>query len=176
MIFGNPEANILYYGFENLAQIGTRGGEKFQLSSENIEIRTVENGFLLVPQNKEKAVLYLNDPKSGKCFDSIAFDIRILPPPTLFFGSAADGEKVQLAYNALYALYDAYIPLIAKFEVKSYTLSTGNGKPYVVMGNKVVGEVMNDLKRLNKGETFTIVAKIVGPDGIIREVKGSYKL
>jgi hypothetical protein len=176
VIFGNSEATILYYGYENLAQIGTVKGERFRLSSENITIRNEGNGFVLVPENKEKAMLYFNDPTSGKCFDSINFEVRILPPPTLYFGAAADGEKVQIMNNVLYARYDEYIPLNVKFEVRSYVLSTRSGMPITVSGSTIVENVMLYLQSLNKGDTFTIVAKVVGPDGINREVKGSYKL
>jgi hypothetical protein len=94
----------------------------------------------------------------------------------LYFGAAADGEKVQIMNNVLYARYDEYIPLNVKFEVKSYVLSTRSGMPITVSGSTIVENVMLYLQSLNKGDTFTIVAKVVGPDGINREVKGSYKL
>ena len=176
VVFGNPEAHILYFGYENHAQIGAVKGERFRLSSENIKIRNEGNGFVLLPQDKEQAVLYFNDPTSGVCFDSIIFDIRILPPPSLFFGSAGDGEKVQLSHNVLFAKYNADIPLTGKFEVKSYTVSTGSGRSITVSGSTIVEDVRSYLKRLNKGDSFTITAKVVGPDGIMREVKGRYTL
>ncbi|MEN9400138.1 MAG: hypothetical protein RL632_1241 [Bacteroidota bacterium] len=176
VIFGNSEAAILYYKYENQAQIGTTNGEPFRISSENITIRNEGNGYVLIPQNKERAMLYFNDPKSGKCFDSINFEVRILPPPALFFGSAADGEKVQLSHNKLFVSYNSDIPLIAKFEVQSYEVSTRTGKPIVARGCTIDENVMFYLKSLNKGDTFTIEAKVVGPDGVVRNIKGCYSL
>jgi len=176
VIFGNPEAYILYFGYENHAKIGTAEGERFRLSSEDMTIRYDGNEFVLVPRKREKAVLYFNDPKTGECFDSINFEVRILPPPSLFFGASGDGDKVLLSQNVLFAKYNADIPLSAKFQVKSYEITTQTGKPITVLGSTIVENVTVYLKSLNKGDTFTIRARVVGPDGIEREIKGSYTL
>jgi len=176
VVFGNPTFQVLYYGYENSVDIGTIDGREFELKSDDIQIKNRQDGYVLIPSSREKAELMLIDPVKGVCFDTIHFEVRILPEPVVFFGAAASGEKVRLVDNVISAHYDASIPLRASFKVIGMSSVIGEGSPITQTGNIIGEAMMTKLKALKPGEIFTITVTVQGSDGLKREIKGSWKL
>ena len=174
VVFGNPMFRVLYYGYENTVDIGTNDGREFELKSDNIRIKKSTNGYVFIPDSRENAQLYFIDPNKGECFDTIQFEVRVLPAPDLYFGSAASGEKAKIFENVIYARYNESIPLIARFKVLDFSLAIGSGKVITVSGNQLGDELIQKLKSLEPDTLFTIVATVEGPDGLKRKIKGSW--
>lgn len=108
---------------------------------------------------------------------SFKFRVMNLPPPNIYFGSAADGEQASKAETRLFAKYGPEIPLNVSFTIISWELNVaGAPRPAKGTGNSIAGEGSALLRQAKPGSTISFMVQVKGPDGGTRKRSGVFRI
>lgn len=170
-------SNILYRGFNNKVIIGSTEKTYDSLVVENgsISSSTTNGYYIIKPFRFNTCTLHalVFKENSIDTIDSKVFIVYNLPKPSLWWGTSNTGEKAQLYSNAIFARYDASVPLNARFNILDWECVIGE-KTYKDKGNTLTEDFLIKVRSLPEGETISIICTVGGPDGIARKLAGSW--
>jgi len=172
------DLNILYRGYPNKVEVSGSGYETITLSGSGVS--KSGKGYIVKPGKGKSAVLTVtgrNKDGSSKVLKSGKFRVSNLPDPTLYWGAAKSGKKGSKSSRLLQAKYSPEIPLKANFKVIKWTCYAPGlkGAPPSGAGSNLgsAGPLINAVK---PGTGISFNATVRGPDGIARQIGGSWSL
>jgi len=175
-----PELNVLYRGYANKVIPTASGYPTTVLNVTNASMSKSGDGYIVKPGKGNKAFLTV----SGKDADGntvklkrVEYRVVNLPDPTLYWGSAKSGKKAAKSSRILFAKYPPEIPLKAEFKIVKWTCFAPGlkGAPPTGAGGSLssAGPLINAVKA---GTGLSFNATVRGPDGIARQIGGSWSL
>lgn len=177
-----PELNVLYKGYPNKVDAIASGYDQTILRGSGVTLRKSGKLWIATPGGGREASITVAGKSSvtGKTVSLGSFKFRVmpLPDPELFFGTSPSGNKGSKSENKLFAKYKPGIPLNAQFTILSWEMSVpGNPGPSPKgPGGRLNAKATSLLKQVRSGTIMSIMAKVKGPDGIIRKRGGSWKM
>lgn len=171
------EGNILFRGYENKIIIGTHPEEgcSYSLSGENVSVTKLDDYFIVKPGNGKTATLIVSENRpNGKALvvRTKEFQISNLPDPSLHWGWTPAGKAVQDQKPLLSCKYVGYFPLPENFNVVSWNV-THNGESFSGVGTDI-SALTSLIETFTEVTELTITAKVVGGDGIARQIRGTW--
>jgi hypothetical protein len=92
-------------------------------------------------------------------------------------GGVENGGTIVPSDNRIFTKYTAEVPLTATFTIISWELAVSNAPMTVKgMGGQLSPNAMSMLKQAKKGSIVTLNVKTIGPDKIVRNRVGSFRL
>ena len=175
-----PELNVLYRGYPNKVDPTASGYPTTILSASNASVSKSGAIYIVKPGKGSKAYLTV----SGKSADGktvqlkkVEYRVTNLPDPTLYWGSAKSGAKAAKSSRLLMAKYPPEIPLKASFSIVKWTCFAPGlkGAPPTGAGGNLgsAGPLINAVK---PGTGLSFNATVRGPDGIARQIGGSWSI
>lgn len=174
------DLNVLYRGYENKVTATASGYPTTILTGSNASVSPSGQGYIVRPGSGKVAYLTVSGKdKDGKTVQLKRGEYRVsnLPDPVLYWGAAKSGEKGARSSTLLQAKYPPEIPLNAKFDVVKWTCYAPGLKgvpPTGPGGNISAASSLIKVVPPGTGISFTCVVR--GPDGIGRQVGGSWSL
>jgi len=175
------DLNVLYRGYNNRVNATASGYQETALTSGgNVTVSKSGQEWIAKPGSGKMAYLIVSGRDSeGNSFQLKKGEYRVsnLPDPVLFWGAAKSGKKGSRSSRALIAKYPPEIPLNASFKVTKWTASAPGlkGAPPQGMGG-TLGPAGPLISAAPPGTSLSITATVVGPDGIARQIGGSWGL
>ncbi len=176
---------VLYAGIENPLTASAAG-----VDTRNLRVSIAEGQGKLTPGEGEghynitpspgcrKIVLALDATidKKQTTMGRPVFKVKEIPDPIITVGGFKNGDKVAratLASGATVAAranpsFEFKIPR-GSIRVMSVEVSVGNRAPVTSNSSTLDPEVLNSIKRANRGEKVYVTAKVMMPDGKPRE-------
>lgn len=177
-----PEMNVLYKGYDNKVEGVASGYDQTILNGNGVNLVKSGTGYIgRVTGTGREATISISGKNTvtNKTVNLGAYKFRVmnLPPPNIYFGTAADGEIASKAETRLFAKYGPEIPLNVTFQVMSWELNlSGAPRPAKGTGNSIAGEGSALLKQAKPGSTISFMVQVKGPDGGIRKRAGVYRI
>ena len=174
------DLNVLYRGYPNKVEATASGFPESRLSGSNATVSKSGKGYIVKPGKGKTAYLTVSGiGTDGKAVQLKKGEYRVsnLPDPTLYWGSAKSGKKGSKSSRLLQAKYSPEIPLKANFTIIKWTCFAPGlkGAPPSGVGSNIgsAGPLINAVKP-GTGVSFT--CQVRGPDGIARQIGGSWSL
>jgi hypothetical protein len=175
------DLNVLYRGYPNKVMASGSGYESYTLSGSNVSISGNPNsGYIVKPGGGKSATMSItgkNADGTSSVLKKGTYRVSNLPDPVLFWGGSKSGVKGSRSSRVLLAQYTPEIPLKADFRVTKWTASAPGlkGAPPQGMGGSLApaGPL---IQAAPPGTALSITATVVGPDGIARQIGGSWPL
>ncbi len=174
------DLNVLYRGYDNKVEATASGYPETLLTGSNASVSRSGKGYIVRPGNGKQAFLTVSGKdKEGKTFQLKRGEYRVsnLPDPVLFWGSAKSGGKGSRTSRLLQAKYPPEIPLNANFTIVSWTCFAPGlrGAPPTGPGGNIAaaGALINAVPP-GTGVSFNCTVR--GPDGVARQIGGSWSL
>lgn len=177
-----PEMNVLYRGYENKVEGVASGYEETVLTGNGVSLSKAAKGYIGRVTGSAKTVTINiagrnNVTKKTENLGVFTFRVSNLPPPNLYFGAVADGDKASKAETRLFAKYGPEIPLNVSFQVLNWELNVaGAPRPAKGTGNVLNADGVGLLKQAKPGSTISFMTQVKGPDGIVRKKSGNYTI
>jgi gliding motility-associated protein GldM len=176
-----PEMNMLYRGYDNKVEGVASGYPESTLSGNGVTLSRAGKGWIGRPGAGRSCTITISGKNTvtNKTVSLGTFTFRVsnLPPPAIFFGSAADGETASKAETRLFAKYPPEIPLNVTFQVVSWELNVaGAPRPAKGTGNQLNADASSLLRQAKAGSTVSFMTQVKGPDGIIRKKSGVFRI
>jgi hypothetical protein len=193
VIFEVNSVRTLYFGYKNKLEFGTTDGRPFELIAENakLELDSAQgnikraNAYTVSPFGYQNVRVFMVDPISKKAFDTIAFNVKRIPDPEIYWGAARNGERGTVSEPRLFVKYPPEIPFYASWKMVSWECSIPglSGSPISGTGNDIsasLGKIKEaKMSQLNGARTETkisFICTIVGPDGTLRKRAAVFQL
>ena len=174
------DLNVLYRGYDNKVKATASGYPTTSLTGQNATVSPSGDGYVVRPGGGKMAYLTVSGKdKDGNSFNLKRGEYRVsnLPDPVLYWGAAKSGEKGSRSSRLLLAKYPPEIPLNAKFTVVKWTCYAPGLKgapPTGPGGNIAAAAPLINAVPPGTGLSFTCTVR--GPDGIGRQIGGSWSL
>ncbi|PWL28865.1 MAG: hypothetical protein DCO96_08600 [Fluviicola sp. XM-24bin1] len=174
------ELNVLYRGYPNKVEASGSGYETVSLSGSNVSISKSGKGYIVKPGGGRSATLSVtgrNADGASKVLKKGTYRVSNLPDPVLYWGGSKSGVKGSRSSRALLAKYTPEIPLKASFKVTKWKATAPGlkGPPPQGLGGSL-GAASGLITNIPQGTALSITATVVGPDGISRQIGGSWPL
>ncbi|NVK66141.1 MAG: hypothetical protein HWE22_16240 [Flavobacteriales bacterium] len=176
-----PELNVLYRGYENRVNATASGFPSTALSGSGATLSPSSDGMYIArPSGGRTASLTV----SGRTADgrtvalkTVQYRVLNLPKPTMYWGAAADGEKANKREKNLFAKYGNDVPLNAKFTVEKWVVTVaGAARSQKGRGQKLSEQAQAMIEAAPSGSRVFYSLQIKGPDGILRNLSGSFTI
>lgn len=174
------DLNVLYRGYPNKVEASGSGYETISLGGSGATISKSGQGYIVSPGKGKSATLTVtgrNKDGTSKVLKTSQYRVSNLPDPTLYWGAAKSGEKGSKSSRLLQAKYSPEIPLRADFTVVKWTCYAPGlkGAPPSGLGSNIgsAGPLINAVK---PGTGLSFNATVRGPDGISRQIGGSWSI
>jgi hypothetical protein len=152
------------------------------LSGSNVNLVRSGKQYIGTPGGGKTATITISgyNPVSKKTVSlgSYTFDVKPMPGAKIFWGQAADGEKVtSRSAKTLYAKFDEGIPLKASFKVTKWIMSiTGAPRPVSGSGDQLSQEAMMFLSQAKPGMMVSFSCVYSGTGANNRTSSSTFKL
>jgi len=174
------DLNVLYRGYPNNVEITASGYPTSSLTGSNASVSKSGKGYVVKPgKGKSASLSVFGVDKDGNKVKLKTTQYRVsnLPDPTLYWGAAKSGTKGSKSSRLLQAKYSPEIPLKASFTIIKWTCYAPGlkGAPPSGPGGNLgsAGPLINAVK---PGTGLSFNATVRGPDGIARQIGGSWSL
>ncbi len=177
-----PEMLVLYRGYKNVVEGVASGYPETKLSGTNVTLTKSGKQYIGTPGGGKTATITISgyNPVSKKTVSlgAYTFDVKPMPGAKIFWGQAADGEKVtSRTAKTLYAKFDEGIPLKASFKVTKWIMSiTGAPKPVSGSGDQLSQEAMMFLSQAKPGMMVSFSCVYSGTGANNRTSSSTFKL
>ncbi len=155
VLIGQPEHNVLYDGYPNLIKLGWWSKvSSVDYVGEGMEVKKSDQPgyYECTPRGSKRTKLFAIHSKTKDTVAKQEFRIIPLPTPTIFLGTAREGEKLTGALNLLSVKFDESVSLTGTFSVSEWELSfQGRDQLYTGQGNQLTTETMQALKEAPDG-------------------------
>lgn len=175
------DLNVLYRGYPNKVMASGSGYETYTLSGGNATVSAKGNDqYVVSPGSGKSATLTItgkNSDGTSSVLKKGTYRVSNLPDPVLYWGGSKSGIKGSRSSRILSAKYTPEIPLTANFTVTKWSASAPGlkGAPPQGMGGSLA-PAGNLISAAPPGTALSITATVVGPDGIARQIGGSWPL
>lgn len=175
------DLNVLYRGYPNKVSASGSGYPTITLTGGgNVTVSKSGDHYIAKPGKAKTAYLVVSGKdKDGNNFQLKKGEYRVsnLPDPVLYWGGSKSGVKGSRSSRALLAKYTPEIPLKANFKVTKWTASAPGlkGAPPKGLGGSLAA-ASGLITNAPPGTALSITATVVGPDGIARQIGGSWPL
>lgn len=175
------ELNVLYRKYPNKVMASGSGYESYTLSGSNASVSAKGNDqYIVTPGSGKSASLTItgkNADGTSSVLKKGQYRVSNLPDPVLFWGAAKSGKKGSRSSRILLAKYPPEIPLNAKFSVTKWTCYAPGlkGAPPSGAGSNI-GSAGPLINAVPPGTGLSFTCTVVGPDGIARQIGGSWSL
>jgi hypothetical protein len=175
-----PDLNVLYRGYNNKVLPVASGYPQTVLGAPGCSISKSGEFYIVRPGAGNKTKMSV----SGKTADGKTVNLRTveyrvsnLPDPTLYWGSAKSGSKAAKSSRLLVAKYPPEIPLAAEFTVLKWTCFAPGlkGAPPTGAGGNI-GSAGPLINAVQPGAGLSFNCTVKGPDGIARQIGGSWSI
>lgn len=177
-----PLMNVMYRGYENQIAASASGYPDFKLVGTGISIVKKDRGFIGRPTTTGRtasiAVMGINK-QTGKSVNLGSFEFRVmnLPRPSLYFGTAAEGEFISNKETRIFVKYGPEIPLNVNFRIINWELGlSGVAKTAKGTGGVLNQEGTNLMRQARSGMLASFVITVEGPDKGVRKITGSFPI
>lgn len=177
-----PEMRILYRGYDNKIEAAASGYPDFKLSGSGVMITQSGKGYIgKVNTSGTSASIQINGynkvTKKSVPLGTTTFKVKNLPNPTVYFGRVESNGVISGADTKIFTKYGAEIPLTVDFKIQSWEVIVPNA-PITVKGtgSQLTPQAISLIKQAKKGTTITILTKTLGPDNVLRNVNGVFRL
>jgi len=163
------DIQVLYLVYANRIEIGIPKTEgSYSVFAEGATIEKHDTFYTVFVKDVRHATIGVKNEK-GDTIGKQEYICRRLPDFQLFWGSAGNGESL-IDYTApLRAGYPDLVYLTFDFTVISYEVQfSGSVEVIEVQGNVISPKVIEHLKNATSQTEISIVARVLGPDGIKR--------
>lgn len=166
--------DILYRGFENKVQL--KGCDKnAELVSDDCTITSDKESYIVKLRESLKEVVLHVVAASGDTLNSKTYKCLNLPAPTMFLGAASSGSYADRSSKLIQVKYAQDVPLKSEFRITAWELEMNDAKL------KGTGFELDENARImlrmgKKGDIITIIATVLGTDGIARKIGGTWTL
>ncbi len=157
-----PDMRVLYRGYQNIVEAVASGYDQTIVSGNGVTLAKSGQQWIGTPGAGKKCTITVSGKSSitNKTVNlgTFEFDIKSMPKAEIFWGTAADGDKVtSRTAKTLYARYGDEIPLTkAKFEVTQWAMSIpGAPKTVTGSGSSLSDEAMRFLKAAPAGSVVS---------------------
>ncbi len=165
--------DILYRGYNN--EIDLKDCQDVaNIHSDECTVEKRDGKFIVKTRSSKSAVLHLLS-SSGDTINSKTYRCLNLPVPTLYFNGVASGGRSGINTSILEVKYDVGTPLKDTFKVTHWELQI-NGVMIEGSGFELNEDAKSVLNSSKNGEDLTIIATVIGTDGISRKIGGSWTL
>lgn len=173
----NIEENILFRGYPNKIRINTHpnDGCSYALTGVNAAIYKKGDLYEVKPGNGKTATLMVSEKKEDGATVLIrekTYRVSNLPDPRLKWGWTSSGRAVLNQKPVLSCGYVPYFQLDVDFTVESW-MAEYEGKTYSGEGTDI-SELDDLIKTFTELRELSITAKVKGPDGITRQLGGTW--
>ncbi len=175
------DLNVLYRGYPNKVMASGSGYETYSLSGSNASVSAKGNDQYIVSPGGGKSASLTITGKNADGTSSVLkkgqYRVSSLPDPVLYWGAAKSGKKGSRSSRILIAKYPPEIPLNAQFKVTKWTCYAPGlkGAPPSGAGSNI-GSAGPLINAVPPGTGLSFTCTVVGPDGIGRQVGGSWSL
>ncbi|PHR30908.1 MAG: hypothetical protein COA38_09270 [Fluviicola sp.] len=177
-----PELNVLYRGYDNKVNATASGFPTTSISGSGASLSPTSDGMYIAKPTGSGRTASLT--VSGRTADgrtvalkTVQYRVLTLPKPTMFWGSAEDGSRASRREKNLFTKYGNDVPLNAKFIIKSWEMSVqGAVSAKKGTGHKLSADALNLLLAARPGSIVSYFLKVKGPDGVIRNVTGTFTI
>lgn len=157
-----PEMRVLYRGYQNVVEAVASGYDQTSVSGSGVTLSKSGTTWIGTPGAGKTCTITVSGKNSvtnkSVSLGTFTFDVKGMPKAEIFWGSAADGDKVtSRTATTLYARFGDGIPLTkAKFNVTNWAM-TIPGAPKTVQGtgNQLSQEAMRFLKAAPAGSVVS---------------------
>lgn len=175
-----PELNVLYRGYPNKVSPTASGYPTTVLTGENCSVTKSGDVYIASPGKGKSAFLTVSGKSAdGKTVKLKRAEYRVsnMPDPVLYWGSSKSGEKAAKSATLLLAKYPPEIPLKAEFTVVKWTCFAPGlkGAPPTGAGSSIAG-ASQLINAVAPGTGVSFNATVRGPDGIARQIGGSWSI
>ncbi|MCJ8292187.1 MAG: hypothetical protein HRT58_20085 [Crocinitomicaceae bacterium] len=177
-----PELNVLYRGYDNKVNATASGFPTTSITGSGASLSPTSDGMYIAKPTGSGRTASLT--VSGRTADgrtvalkTVQYRVLTLPKPTMFWGSAEDGNRASRRERNLFTKYGNDVPLNAKFIIKSWEMSVqGAVSAKKGTGHKLSTDALNLLLAARSGSIVSYLLKVKGPDGVIRNVTGTFTI
>jgi gliding motility-associated protein GldM len=175
-----PELNVLYRGYNNKVNATASGFPNTSLTGSGASLTPTSDGMYYArPTGNGRTA---NLTVSGRTADgrtvalkTVQYRVLNLPKPTMYWGSVEDGGTASKREKHLFTKYGADVPLNAKFTIASWEMTISGAVGSVKgPGNKLNDKASRMLDAAPSGTRVFYLLKVMGPDGIRRNITGSF--
>jgi hypothetical protein len=175
-----PDLNVLYRGYPNKVSPTASGYPTTVLTGENVTLSKSGDMYIASPGKGKSAFLTVSGKSAdGKTVKLKRAEYRVsnMPDPVLYWGSAKSGEKAAKSATLLLAKYPPEIPLKAEFSVIKWSCFAPGlkGAPPTGSGSSVAA-ASQLINAVPPGTGVSFNATVRGPDGIARQIGGSWSI
>jgi len=177
-----PEMMVLYRGYDNKLQAAASGYPDFKLTGTGVSIRKSGNEYIgTVTTSAKTATIQISgfNKMTNKSvpLGTTTFRVKSLPNPNVYWGSVENGGTVSGKDNKISISYGPDNLLNVKFPVNSWEISI-DGIPIKAAGtgNTLDQKAMGLIRQAKKGSNVVINVKTIGPDKVLRNRIGVFRL
>lgn len=177
-----PELNVLYRGYDNKVNATASGFPTTSITGSGASLSPTSDGMYIAKPTGSGRTASLT--VSGRTADgrtvalkTVQYRVLTLPKPTMFWGSVEDGNRASPREKYLFTKYGNDVPLNAKFSIVSWKMSV-QGAVRSVSGetNKLSPAASTLLNAARSGSIVSYLLRVKGPDGITRNVTGTFTI
>jgi len=171
----------LYRGYPNKVDPTASGYDQTILGASNASVSKSGALYIVKPGSGSSAFLTVSgkNTATGKTVQLKKVEYRVsnLPDPVLYWGSAKSGAKAAKSSRLLVAKYPPEIPLKAEFTILKWTCFAPGlkGAPPTGPGGNI-GSAGPLINAVQPGAGLSFNATVRGPDGIARQIGGSWSI
>ncbi len=192
IVISQPELFIFYKGYMNKIDAASKNGIKeitlvspdftftdfgtFYHEKRNEKSTNSEQQIAIATGNPGPSKIYMLNTKNQDTIDVFDVEIRALPDPDLFFGGAATSDMANINETRFFAKYGPEIPLNVSFVILKGKMLLQSGKEFTFTGSQITKDIQEALISQGRNSEITVELEVKGPDGLTRNVKGTWKL
>ncbi len=177
-----PEMLVLYRGYKNIIEGVASGYPETKLSGTNVTLSKVGKQYVGTPGAGKTANISISgfNPVSKKTVSlgTYVFDVKPMPRAELFWGNAADGDRVtNKAAKKLRVAFGDGIPLKATFQCEKWFLTiSGINKTFQGQGEALTDEALKFLGAAKPGSLASFSSTYRGPGVAGKPNSATFKL
>lgn len=172
------ETKVLFRGYANkiLPVVSDAGDAEIIIAGKNATVEKDENSaYYVVKPGHERTAQIFVILKKYDIVDTIRtteYRVVNLPRPRLYWGPSENGEKANIREKFLFVGYSDDVSLQVTFSVLSWKLMANDD---TISGKgRFIQEAEELLKTIDSETTVEIEVHVLGPDGKIRKMTGSW--
>lgn len=180
------EYNVVYRNVPNLVKVAfVEMDDPYYIECFGGELTNRDTSGNLLPRNNflvtpgPSRVIYIDvynisDTSNWIKLGRLEYLNRDLPTPSLFLGATRDGGYSNWNETRMFVKYPPEILLNSWFDIISWKAKIGR-KTYSGEGSILSNDFQKQFEKLRPEKEAVIVVKTIGPDGMEREITGTFK-
>ncbi len=177
-----PELNVLYRGYDNKVLATASGFPSTVITGSGATLAASSDGMYIARPTGGGRTAKLT--VSGKTADgktvalrSVEYRVLNLPKPTMYWGGVEDGGTANPREKFIFTKYGPEVPLNAAFNIISWEVNVAGAMGSERgAGNTLSPKALGLFGAAPKGSRVFYALKVKGPEGILRNISGSFTI